>query len=265
MGVVNVTPDSFYAGSRHQAEDEILNRVEKMVADGATFIDIGGYSSRPGATDISETEELKRVLPAIRSINRRFSDTILSIDTFRSSVAHAAVQEGALLVNDISGGELDKKMFETVAQLQVPYVLMHMQGNPQTMTKHTSYANLLKELLDYFHKKVHALESLGIKDIIIDPGFGFAKTIEQNFELLNQLSLLTVLGKPLLTGLSRKSMVWKTLEINPDDALNGTTVLNTIALLNGSNILRVHDVREAAQAIQLVQAFHHSSHITVTN
>jgi dihydropteroate synthase len=259
MGILNITPDSFYSGSRYNDETEILKAVENMLQDGATFIDVGGYSSRPGAQNISAKEELTRVLPVIRNIAVHFPEAIVSIDTFRSDVAQASVQEGASLINDISGGELDNRMFETVAHLRVPYVLMHMKGNPQTMTRHATYDNLLKELLDYFNKKISALENLGVTDIIIDPGFGFSKTREQNFELLNQLELLSVLGKPILTGLSRKSIVWKTLGVEPEDALNGTTVLHTLALMNGSAILRVHDVKEASQVVTLINNLNKSN------
>jgi dihydropteroate synthase len=253
MGILNITPDSFYAGSRYRDETEILKRAERMLEEGAMFLDVGGYSSRPGAEDIPPSEELSRVLPAIRNIKTRFPDAIISIDTFRSEVAHAAVQEGASMVNDISAGELDGNMIEMVARFRIPYVAMHMKGNPQTMTKEATYGNLLKEILDHFHKKIDKLQSYGITDIIIDPGFGFAKTRQQNFELLKDLHLLSVLGKPMLVGLSRKSMVWKTLEIDPEDALNGTTVLNTLAILKGVSVLRVHDVKEAAEVIRLMQ------------
>jgi dihydropteroate synthase len=259
MGILNITPDSFFDGGRLTSEVAILNHTEKMLAEGATFIDVGGYSSRPGADDVSVQEELNRVLPAIRAIKNRFHDVIISIDTFRSTVARAAIEEGASLINDISGGELDAAMFKTVAALKVPYILMHMRGNPQNMTQHVSYKNLLKEMIDFFQKKINQLHETGIKDIIVDPGFGFAKTREQNFELLNQLELLQILGKPLLAGLSRKSMVWKTLNISADEALNGTTSLNTLALQKGASILRVHDVKEALQVVQLFKALRQST------
>jgi dihydropteroate synthase len=254
MAVLNVTPDSFFDGGRNITEKDILKVAEKSFADGAAFLDVGGYSSRPGASDIPESEELARVLPTIKSIRKEFPDLIISIDTFRSGVARQAVLEGAQMINDISGGALDKAMFETVATLHVPYVIMHMKGNPQDMTGLASYQNITQELLDYFHPRVHQLQQLGIHDMLIDPGFGFAKTRAHNFELLNQLELLQVLGKPILAGLSRKSMIWKTLDIKPDDALNGTTVLNTIALIKGVSILRVHDVKEAVQVVKLVEA-----------
>jgi dihydropteroate synthase len=259
MGILNITPDSFFDGGRLTSEVAILNHTEKMLAEGATFIDVGGYSSRPGADEVSVQEELNRVLPAIRAIKNRFHDVIISIDTFRSTVARAAIEEGASLINDISGGELDAAMFKTVAELKVPYILMHMRGNPQNMTQHVSYKNLLKEMIDFFQKKINQLHETGIKDIIVDPGFGFAKTREQNFELLNQLELLQILGKPLLAGLSRKSMVWKTLNISADEALNGTTSLNTLALQKGASILRVHDVKEALQVVQLFKALRQST------
>jgi dihydropteroate synthase len=254
MAVLNVTPDSFYDGGRNFTEKDILKLAEKSLADGAAFLDVGGYSSRPGASDIPESEELARVLPAIKSIRKEFPNLIISIDTFRSGVARQAVLEGAQMINDISGGALDKAMFETVATLHVPYVIMHMKGNPQDMAGQASYQNITQELLDYFHPRVHQLQQLGIHDMLIDPGFGFAKTRAHNFELLNQLELLQVLGKPMLAGLSRKSMIWKTLDIKPDDALNGTTVLNTIALIKGVSVLRVHDVKEAVQVVKLVEA-----------
>jgi dihydropteroate synthase len=254
MAALNVTPDSFYAGSRYVTEKTILERVEQCIEEGATFIDVGGYSSRPGAEDINIAEEITRVLPAIKSIRTEFPELIISIDTFRSEVARLAVHEGANMVNDISGGALDPRMYETAASLNVPYVLMHMKGNPQNMTSQADYSNIVKDLLEYFHARVHQLIALGIKDIIIDPGFGFAKTREHNFTLLNQLELLNMLKKPLLVGLSRKSMVWKTLNIKPEDALNGTTALNTIALLKGASILRVHDVKEAVEVVKLVNA-----------
>ncbi len=252
MGILNVTPDSFFDGNLYTNEKKILSQVEKMIAEGATFVDVGGYSSRPGAEEITVEEEQKRILGAIKPILKKFPETFISIDTFRSEVAKAAVGEGAVMINDISGGSLDAKMFETTAQLKVPYILMHMRGNPKTMTSQTDYQHLVKEVMDYFHQKLNQLSQYNHSDIIIDPGFGFAKTITQNFELLNQLEYFSQLEKPLLVGLSRKSMIWKTLQSSPEEALNGTTALNTIALLKGANILRVHDVKEAREAIQLV-------------
>lgn len=253
MGILNVTPDSFYDGKRYTDEKSALNHVEKMLSEGADFIDVGGYSTRPGAAAISVDEELSRVLPVIKSIVKKFPSAIVAIDSFRSIVAKQAVEAGATIINDVSGGSLDDQMFSTVASLKVPYVLMHMRGDPQTMTQQTEYENLIKDLLDYFHAKLFQLHSVGVKDVIVDPGFGFAKTAEQNFELLRKLDHFQILGRPILAGLSRKSMIWKTLESNPENALNGTTVLNTFALLKGTSILRAHDAREAKESILLTQ------------
>lgn len=250
MGILNVTPDSFYDGGRFTNEEGFLNQAEKMITEGADIIDIGAYSSRPGAKDIPVKEELERMIKAVRAIQKNFPEIALSIDTFRAEVAKAAVDEGASMINDISGGQ-DENMFEVAALLKVPYVLMHMRGTPQTMTQLTQYANLLKDIVDYFHVRVAKLHRLGVKDIIIDPGFGFAKTIEQNFELLAKLHYFKILEKPLLAGLSRKSFLWKTLKTNPEGALNGTISANTIALLQGASILRVHDVKEAVDCIRL--------------
>lgn len=253
MGIVNVTPDSFYGGSRYQHPDSILPTVETMLREGADFIDVGGYSSRPKAVDIPVQEELNRVVPVIQLLKKNFPEAVISIDTFRSAVADAALQEGADIVNDISGGSLDDAMFALVAKWKVPYIMMHMRGTPQTMASLTQYENLTKEVIDYFHQKIADLHRLGVVDIVIDPGFGFAKTIEQNFGLLKTLPDLQILGKPMLVGLSRKSMIWKTLQTDPEKALNGTTALNTIALLRGANILRVHDVKEAAEVVKLIK------------
>src|SRR5258708_22703866 len=253
MGILNVTPDSFYDGNKFKDDRAILAHVEKMLTEGADFIDVGGYSTRPGAEEISIDEELNRTIPAVKLIAKNFPESLISVDTFRSSVAKEAVDAGAIMVNDISGGALDEKMFSTVASLKVPYVLMHIQGTPQTMTKETNYDNLIKDIIDYFHFKVFQLQNLGVKDIIIDPGFGFAKTIEQNFELLNKLDYFQILGRPILAGLSRKSMIWRTLNSDPEGALNGTTALNSIALMRGASILRVHDVREAKETVLLMQ------------
>lgn len=251
MGILNVTPDSFYDGHRYQSPDQALRQTEKMLSEGADFIDIGGYSSRPGATDIPEAEELSRVLPVIRQLVKRFPEINLSIDTFRSEVARQALAEGANLVNDISGGDRDPRMAETVAEHQVPYILMHMRGTPQNMNQLTDYSNLTKEIVDSLHPKIYHFTQLGIKDLVVDPGFGFAKTVAQNFELLTNLERLSILQRPLLVGLSRKSMIWRTLNIKPDEALNGTTALHMVALLKGVSILRVHDVAEAKQCIAL--------------
>jgi dihydropteroate synthase len=254
MGILNVTPDSFFDGGRYTSEKQILLRVEQMLQEGARMIDLGGASSRPRAPQISSQQEVERVMPALKAIRKEFPQLFISVDTFRSELARISVQEGADLINDISGGSLDEAMFTTIAELKVPYIMMHMKGNPQTMTQHAEYQNLIKEIIDYFQAKIDTLHQLGVKDIIIDPGFGFAKTREHNFQLLNRLDLLKILEKPTLVGLSRKSMIWKTLEISADDALNGTTVLNTIALIKGASILRVHDVKQAIETIQLIDA-----------
>ena len=251
MGILNITPDSFFEGSRVQKLDEILKSAEKMITAGALFLDIGGYSSRPGADDISIDEELGRVIEPIRQISQRFPDTILSIDTFRSSVASAAIEAGAHLVNDISGGYLDPDMHAMVADLRVPYIGMHMRGNPKTMKGLVQYDDLLRDISRYLSEMVESLQKRGVADIILDPGFGFAKTVEQNFRLLDSLEYFRFFELPILVGLSRKSMIYKTLENTPDNALNGTTVLNTVALQKGADILRVHDVEEAVQAIKL--------------
>lgn len=252
MGVLNFTPDSFFDGGKYGSEADILRGAEQMLAEGATFLDVGGYSSRPGADDIPQEEELRRVLPAVRAIVRKFPEAMVAVDTFRSEVAAAAVAEGAVMVNDISAGGLDAALPETVARLGVPLIAMHMRGNPKTMNALTTYENLPREIIAYFHDKLHAFGRLGIRDVIIDPGFGFAKTVEQNFALLSQLGALKILGQPILVGLSRKSMIWRTLQTTPENALNGTTCLNTIALLQGASILRVHDVRAATEAVTLV-------------
>lgn len=254
MGILNVTPDSFFDGNRFSDEKAILQQVEKMTQEGATLIDIGGYSTRPGASDITEAEELNRVITPIRSILKKFPDALISIDTFRSAVARAAIEEGAVLINDVSGGEADGNMFDTVASLGVPYVLMHMRGNPQTMTQQTGYENLTREIMDYFHGKISTLHDKGVNDIIVDPGFGFAKTAPQSFELLQHLDHFRFLEKPILAGLSRKSMIWRTLSTTAEHALNGTTSLNTIALLKGASLLRVHDVKEAVEVVKLIRS-----------
>jgi len=259
MGIINATPDSFYAGSRQANVDGILQQAEAMLQQGADILDIGGQSSRPGSTAIGEEEELNRVIEGIAAIQDRFPAAFVSIDTWYSKVAKEAVAAGACIVNDISAGSMDENMFATVASLHVPYVLMHMQGTPQTMQQSPHYENVSGEVLDFFIAKIDLLKKEGIRDIIIDPGFGFGKTISHNFELLRQLSIFKIIDHPLLMGISRKSTIYKTLGINADEALNGTTVLNTIGLMNGANILRVHDVKEAKEAIQLVDAcFRHS-------
>lgn len=255
MGIINVTPDSFYTGSRFTGTDAILDIAEKMINDGATILDIGGQSTRPASEPISTDEELKRVIRPIEAIARRFPETYISIDTYYSKVANEAVHAGAAIVNDISAGKLDNLMIPVVSSLQIPYVLMHMQGIPQTMQKAPQYENICKDILDFFIKKVKEIREAGITDIIIDPGFGFGKSIGHNFQLLKNLSVFKILGLPLLAGLSRKSTIYKTLNISPEDSLNGTTVLNTISLLNGASILRVHDVKEATEAIKLCIAY----------
>lgn len=252
MGILNLTPDSFYDGGKHKSENAVLTHVESMLNDGATFIDMGAYSSRPNAGHVSETVELQRLLPIIEAVLKRFPECLISVDTFRSKVAQKSIETGAALVNDISAGLLDQSMLPTIAQLQVPYIMMHMRGTPQTMQQHTQYDNLTKDVLLYFSGRIAHAKALGIIDIIIDPGFGFAKTTAQNFELLKHLELFKMIEKPLLVGVSRKSMVYKTLGTTPDQALNGTTVLNTIALQKGTNILRVHDVKEAMECIALM-------------
>lgn len=251
MGVINATPDSFYGGSRLAGVDEIVAKAEKMLNDGADIIDIGGQSTRPGSELISADEEIGRVVPAINAIANKFPEVFISIDTFYSKVAIAAVNAGATIVNDISAGSMDNKMIETVAELKVPYILMHMKGTPQTMQQNAVYENVTREVLDFFIAKTNDLKNAGIVDIIIDPGFGFAKTIDQNFELLKNLSVFKMLDKVMMLGISRKSTIYKTLGVNADDALNGTTILNTIGLMNGASILRVHDVKEAKEAVKL--------------
>lgn len=250
MGILNITPDSFYSKSRFSV-NEVVEKSQQMLADGATFIDIGGYSTRPNATDISVEEELERVLPVIEAITKANPSTIISIDTFRSEVAKQAIYNGASLVNDISGGNLDEKMFGAIAELQVPYIMMHSRGNPQTMSQLNDYQDVTLDTIKELQAKVYQLQKLNVKDIIIDPGFGFAKNAKQGFEMMANLEKFAILGLPLLVGISRKSMIWKTLGIKPEEALNGTTVLNTIALQKGASILRVHDVKEAAETVKI--------------
>jgi len=253
MGVLNLTPDSFYDGGKFKNEDEVLKQVEKSIHDGMDILDIGAYSSRPGADDISENEELKRQSLILEQLKKEFPDLIISIDTFRSKVAKESLDRGAHIINDISAGKLDDKMLELIAEYQVPYIMMHMRGKPQTMKQLTDYEDLVKEVVFYFSERIGEARSKGINDLIIDPGFGFAKNITQNFELLNHLKVLKNLDVPMLTGLSRKSMIYKTLSIDAKEALNGTTALNMVALMNGSSILRVHDVLEAKQCVTLYQ------------
>lgn len=253
MGILNITPDSFYDGGQHKNETEVLKHVDHMLNEGATFIDVGAYSSRPNADHVSETDELKRILPIVKLILNEFPEVLLSIDTFRSNVAKQTIEAGACMINDISAGLLDKNMLQTIADLHVPYIMMHMRGTPQTMQQQTDYDNLVKDILFYFSERIAAAKALGIIDIIVDPGFGFAKTLEQNFELLNKLELFKMIEKPLLVGISRKSMIYKALETSAKEALNGTSVLNTVSLQKGASILRVHDVKEAMECIKLTR------------
>lgn len=254
MGILNLTPDSFYDGGRFNDEYSILQQTEKMLLDGATFIDVGAYSSRPGAADVSESEELKRILPVLRRLLEAFPNILISIDTFRSEIAKACINAGACMINDISAGRHDDTMFNTVAGLNVPYIMMHSRGTPQTMQQLTDYEDLVKDILFYFSERIAKARKLGMVDLIIDPGFGFAKTISQNYELLNQLQLLHMAELPILIGLSRKSMIYKTLNTTSEKSLNGTTALNMIALQKGAHILRVHDVKETMECINLSSA-----------
>lgn len=251
MGILNVTPDSFYDGSRSASAGEVLKRAETMLQEGACLLDVGGYSSRPGAEDIPYEEERERVIPAIKIIIREFPDSIVSVDTFRARIAEEAIDHGATVINDISGGELDEEMVATAGRLKVPYILMHMRGTPQSMTKLTDYDDIVLELINYFEEKVTALYAAGVTDIVLDPGFGFAKTVDQNFEVLSRLRDLKVLDLPLLAGLSRKSMVYRPAQTDASGSLTGTICLNTIALMKGADILRVHDVKEAVQTVEL--------------
>lgn len=253
MGIINVTPDSFYDGGKTFLEKDILNQAEKMLEDGATFLDLGGYSTRPNAEEISEKEESERVVKAINAILKRFPNCLISIDTFRSQIAKNAVEAGAVMINDVSGGTLDAEMYATVGKLKVPYVLMHMRGTPKTMSKMTHYENVTLDVMKDLSQKIAHARAEGIDDIIADPGFGFAKTRAQNFELLNNLQLFHNLDVPILAGISRKSFIYRTLEVDVSDALNGTSSLNTIALLKKVNILRVHDVKEAMECVKLVE------------
>lgn len=253
MGILNVTPDSFFAGSRYETEKSIAERTEQIVTEGGTIIDVGAYSSRPDAADISPDEEWERLRTALHIIRKTAPDAAISVDTFRASVANRALEEfGVAIINDISGGNLDDEMFATVGKWRIPYVLMHMKGTPQTMQQQCSYDNMIQEMFLYFSAKTEILRSYGVCDIIIDPGFGFSKSLDQNYELLDQLSEFSIFDLPILAGVSRKSMIYKLLGNTPDECLNGTTVLNTIALTKGASILRVHDVKEAVEAIRLV-------------
>ena len=260
MGILNVTPDSFYAGSRTQTEAEIVRRVKQIVSEGAAIIDIGAYSSRPNADNVSAREEMERLRMGLKILFEIQPDAVVSVDTFRADVARMCVEEyGVAIINDIAAGEMDADMFHTVAALNVPYIMMHMQGTPQSMQQHPHYDNLLEEVLLYFARKVQQLRDLGVKDIILDPGFGFGKTIEHNYELLSHLEEFRIFELPLLVGVSRKSMIYRLLDITPQEALNGTTVLDTICLLKGADILRVHDVKEAVETVRIVQAMRNNS------
>lgn len=251
MGILNLTPDSFFDGGKYRQETEILKRVEVMLTEGTDFVDIGAYSSRPNAKFVSEEEELNRLIPILKSVLKEFPNTIVSVDTFRSEIAKASIENGAAMINDISAGSLDNKMMEIVAEFQVPYIMMHMKGTPQTMMNLTKYEDIVKEMLFYFSEKIAQARSFGINDLIIDPGFGFAKTVEQNYEVMQKLQLFESLELPILAGVSRKSMIYKPLESTPEKALNGTTALNMIALTKGASILRVHDVKEAVECVKL--------------
>ena len=253
MGILNVTPDSFYAGSRGVTESYIIERLHQIMNEGASMVDIGAYSSRPGAQEVSVEEEMERLRTGLELIRKHRPDAIVSVDTFRADVAKMCVEEyGVAIINDISAGQMDKEMFTTIARLGIPYIIMHMKGTPQTMQNNPQYDHFLKEIFYYFSEKVQKLRDLGVKDIIIDPGFGFAKTLEHNYELMNHLEEFSLFELPLLVGVSRKSMIYKLLGTTPEEALNGTTSLNTIALLKGTNILRVHDVKEAVEAVRIV-------------
>jgi dihydropteroate synthase len=259
MGIINLTPDSFYTNSRMSTVEQAILQVDKFLKEGAKFIDLGAYSSRPGAEDISTSEELKRILPVVDAIHNSFPEAIISIDTFRAEVARETINAGAHLINDIGAGELDKAMFQTIADLNVPYLIMHMKGTPQNMKHQADYTNITLDVVSYFIKKVESLRNLGIKDLIIDPGFGFAKDLEHNYELLGHLEDLKIFGLPIMVGFSRKSMVYKPLGGSAKEALNGTTILNTLALIKGANILRVHDVKAAMECITLTEKVQQSS------
>nr|WP_315152301.1 dihydropteroate synthase [uncultured Flavobacterium sp.] len=251
MGILNITPNSFFDGGKYKNENELLERVQKMLNEGADFIDVGAYSSKPNAEFVSEEEEISRIIPVVNLVQKHFPEIILSIDTFRAGVAKICIENGAAIINDISAGELDDKMLETIAKYQIPYIMMHMKGTPQTMQTFTQYDDIIKEMLFYFSERIAAARALGINDLIVDPGFGFAKTLEQNYEVMKKMELFQMLELPLLVGISRKSMIYKALETNAESALNGTTFLNTIALTKGAKILRVHDVKEAVECVRL--------------
>lgn len=258
MGILNVTPDSFYEGSRKQTETDIRNRIEEILQEGGAIIDLGGYSSRSDAQDVSPEEEMERLCLALRILRDEYPKAMVSVDTFRADIARRCVEEyGAAIINDISGGELDAAMFPTIADLHIPYIIMHMRGTPKTMQQHCDYQNLTADILLYFSKKIEQLHLMGVNDVIIDPGFGFSKTLEQNYELMRHLADFSLFEKPLLVGISRKSMIYRLLGGTPAESLNGTTVLNTYALLNGANILRVHDVKAAVEAVRIFKQLSH--------
>jgi dihydropteroate synthase len=256
MGILNITPDSFYSNSRKQTEKDIDERIQTILSEGGSIIDVGGYSSRPDAVEVSEDEEASRLIVALRILKEHYPETIVSVDTFRAGVARTCVEDyGVAMINDISGGDLDKDMFDTVAELQVPYILMHMRGTPQTMQQHTDYGNMMEEIILELSKKVRRLNQLGVNDVVIDPGFGFSKTLDQNYLLMNRLKDFSVFKLPLLVGISRKSMIYRLLGNTPEESLNGTVVLNTLALMNGADILRVHDVKAAREAVCIVSKY----------
>ena len=256
MGILNITPDSFYDGGKFSSLDKIINQVTEMIENGCDIIDVGAYSSRPGAKEVSVDEEIKRLSPVLEKIREEYPDMIISVDTFRSEVARKVVNEFNVdIINDISAGDLDERMFDTIAELKVPYIIMHMKGTPDNMQENPRYENVVKEVMYYFSEKVEKLKLMGVNDIIIDPGFGFGKTIEHNYQLLKHLDDFKIFELPLLVGVSRKSMIYKFLEVSPEMALNGTTIVHTLALLGGADILRVHDVKEAKEAIQLTNKF----------
>lgn len=259
MGILNLTPDSFFDGGKHREDAAIVHHVKQLLNDGAKIIDIGGYSSRPGAKEVSEKEELERIIPTIKLLKQEFDELIISVDTFRASVVTQAIKNGASIVNDISAGNMDTKMFDVISEMKVPYMMMHMQGTPQTMQQNPTYKNVTEEVMRFFSKKLERLYKMGVNDVIIDPGFGFGKTIEHNYQLLNNLEYFNLFDLPILVGFSRKSMITKVLNIKPEEALNGTTALNAIALTKGANILRVHDVKEAKQTIELLNKLYSKS------
>lgn len=263
MGILNLTPDSFFAASRKQTEKEIAEQAVRIVEQGGSIIDIGAYSSRPNADHIDAAEEMARLRKGLQIVTRECPDAIISIDTFRADVARMCVEEfGAGIINDIAAGSMDAEMFPTIARLNVPYIIMHMQGTPQTMQQHPHYENVVKEVLFFFSEKIRTLHSLGVKDIIVDPGFGFGKTLTHNYELLAGMQCMDMLNSPILVGVSRKSMIYKLLDITPDEALNGSTVVHTLALMKGADILRVHDVKAASEAVRIVEKLRHSSSLT---